>query len=47
MKSTSKANATKKKAVQTGDPVVMEGWMLTLIASAGAVFMLRKKRDNS
>lgn len=47
VKSTSKANATKKKAVQTGDPVVMEGWMLTLIASAGAVFMLRKKRDNS
>ena len=47
VKSTSKANATKKKAVQTGDPVVMEGWMLTLIASAGAVVMLRKKKDNS
>lgn len=47
VKSTSKANATKKKAVQTGDPVVMEGWMLTLIASAGAVVMLRKKKENS
>lgn len=47
VKTSTTAKATKNKVVQTGDSVAMEGWMITLIVSAGVLSMLRKRKENS
>lgn len=44
---TSAPTKEQTKVVATGDNTSLESWMLTLIASAGMAFVLRKKRRDS
>ena len=44
---TSAPTNEQTKVVATGDNTSLESWMLTLIASAGMAFVLRKKRRDS
>lgn len=44
---TSAPTIEQTKVVATGDNTSLESWMLTLIASAGMAFVLRKKRRDS